>query len=70
MTTVFDLRTYNEYIYDLPPEEAVKAAYRQYELKDFNWWMPNDKTPEVKRHGNSVSCGDFTAVIKDHRSKE
>ena len=69
MTSVYDMRTYNEYVYDLPAEEAVVAAYRQYELKDMNWWMPRKGLPPVKRFGSSVSCGDYSAVVKKENLK-
>lgn len=61
MTTVFNLLNLDEYVYDLPPEKAVVAAYRQYVLKDMNWWIERKDVPTVENYGIFVTCGDFTA---------
>ena len=48
-------------VYSLPPQEAVVAAYRQFELKDFNWWQENGSVPPVREGESFYFCGHFAA---------
>lgn len=48
-------------VYSLPPKEAVVAAYRQLELKDFNWWQENSRVPPVEEGESFYFCGHFAA---------
>ena len=64
-TNVFNLNTGNYFPYDLPPAEAVNAAYEQFTKKNMNTWTyPN--AADVVSYGPSnktVSRGDFCAII-------
>lgn len=62
VTTVINLRTQKEYVYCLPPKEAVVAAFRQIHLKDYNWWVwrpAQEIAVETGKH--FYFCGDFAA---------
>lgn len=62
-TRVYNLRTRHGAWYDLPPREAVVAAYAQFECRDFNWWnypaRDYDRRVTVGKH--TVTCGDWCA---------
>jgi hypothetical protein len=62
MTTVFNLRTYNEQVFSLPPREAVIAAYAQ-SLGDWNTWEYEQKYgAKVRKHKRTWWLGDFSAI--------
>lgn len=58
-TTVYQLGTRNEYIYTVPPEQAVVNAYYQYALNDYNTWEYDYSL--VRYSARTVYCGDFAA---------
>ena len=60
---VMDLRT-GEYVaeYSCSPDDAVRAAFAQFDRKDWNTWTYADKYP-VTYNKHSVACGDYTAMI-------
>jgi len=60
---VMDLRI-SEYVaeYTCTPVEAVRAAFAQFDRRDFNTWTYADKYP-VTHNKRSVSCGDYTALL-------
>ena len=62
MTKVMDLRT-GEYVaeYSCTPKEAVRAAFAQFDRKDFNTWQYAERYP-ITRNKHSVTCGDYTAL--------
>jgi hypothetical protein len=68
MTTVLNLATGEERIYSLPPDQAVKAAYRQARYRDMNTWDYANtpySVPYVKtKLGHN--CGDWAALDKDY----
>jgi hypothetical protein len=67
MTEVLNLRTGKPVAtYSLPPEEAVVAAYRQFELGEHNYWVER-KVPEVDRGKSYVFCGHYAAK-RSHES--
>lgn len=56
--------------YGLSPGKAVKAAYLQFTMKDFNTWDYDKREVPLVFGKYSVSCGDFSALIrKSPRSK-
>lgn len=62
-TNVIDLRTGTVYLYNLPPEDAVRAAFLQQDKKDYNAWdYPQKKVP-IRRGKYTVACGDFAAFV-------
>lgn len=65
VTKVFNLKT-GEFIatYTLKPKNAVKAAYAQFIMRDFNTWNYAKYDDKVVSGNLSVSCGDFAALIK------
>lgn len=48
--------------YTLPPEEAVKCAYFQHEMGNWNTWEYAGVHVPVQKGRKTVSCGDFTAL--------
>jgi len=61
-TMVVNLATGAEYLYTLPPEEAVRIAYMQHALGDFNWWnIDESKLPKVVEGRYTYACGDYCA---------
>jgi len=63
MTRVVNLATGDEYYYMLPPWEAVRSAYLQYELKDRNTWNYNKQKKEPLVFGRfTVACGDYCSM--------
>lgn len=61
-TTVVKLATGEEAVFDLPPREAVIAAYRQLTRKDFNTWQEPRYLLPIHEGEVSVSCGDWCAL--------
>lgn len=53
--------------YSLPPDEAVVAAYEQFQKKNFQTWMYQNPAehPQFKRNGRTIRCGKFKAVTKE-----
>ena len=60
-TIVYHLGTENGYIYTLPPEKAVVAAYYQYGKKNFNFWEYDYSLARYSATAKTVYCGDFAA---------
>lgn len=66
MTKVYQLGTDQEFLYDLPPAEAVVAAYersRRNNTRSKDWWAypkPQDH-PHYRRGRWGHHCGDFSA---------
>jgi len=69
MTTVLNLKTNDEAVYDLPPEKAVVHAHRQLTLGDYSWWSYDERadTPPIESNGRTVACGDWAALVKKAR---
>jgi len=66
-TTVYNLGSEEEMVFDLPPEEAVVAAY-EYSRGNMNTWdypKPEDH-PEFREGAQSVACGDWAAQKVAH----
>jgi len=64
MTVVKNLKTGETYSYLLPPEEAVRFAYIQYEMSRWDTWnYANIETPDLQFGERTVSCSDFVATI-------
>lgn len=63
-TVVYQLGTNNEYIYMLPPEQAVVCAYYQYEKKNFSTWEYDYSLVRYSITARTVYCGDFAAKAK------
>jgi hypothetical protein len=60
-TEVINMRTgKTEATYSLPPEEAVVAAYRQFELKEYCYWVKRE-VPDVEVAKSYVFCGHYGA---------
>ena len=60
-TDVLNLATGEVVTYDLPPEQAVWAAYQQREKKNRNWWTyPH---PVLTRGKKTVAAGDWCALL-------
>jgi len=66
MTEVLNLRTGEVITYALPPEEAVKAAYLQRTLKDYQTWEYEKRKVPIERGKRVVTCGDFTAILRNY----
>lgn len=66
-TFVLNLSTGTEYLYTLPPRDAVVTAYRQHVLGDYNWWTDRDDLPTIVETQHTVSCGDFCAKVNHDR---
>lgn len=60
-TVVYQLGTRNEYIYTVPPEQAVVAAYYQYSLNNYNTWEYDYSIVKYSATAMTVYCGDFAA---------
>lgn len=63
-TEVLDLATGRTLVYDLPPEEAVKAAYLQ-SKGDWNTWGYGKKEVPLVYGKHTVTRGEFTAMRGD-----
>ena len=61
VTTVIRLGTDEKYVYSLPPEKAVVAAYLQIEKWNFNTWDYNYQHPLLRKGKYGWHCGDFSA---------
>lgn len=66
MTNVFNLLTQEELHYDLPPDEAVKAAYLQSIRRSNTWDYPSIRV-HIERGNHSVACGDFAALLAPNK---
>lgn len=63
-TTVYNLENDTEAVYSLPPEEAVIAAFAQFERLDFDFLGYSQRYGNRVRRGEvSVLCGDWCAVL-------
>lgn len=63
-TTVLNLRTGQELVYALPPEQAVVNAFYQYgPRKDYSTHEYDYSL--VQRVRGTVVCGDFAARLSD-----
>lgn len=62
-TNVIDLRTGTVYLYNLPPEDAVRVAFLQQDKKDYNTWNYSQKKVPVRRGKHTVACGNFAAFV-------
>lgn len=63
MTRVVNLRRKEEeFIYNLPPEKAVKAAYLQWTMKNWNTWDYDKIDVTITVGEKTVCCGDFCAL--------
>ena len=60
-TIVYQLGTNNKYIYTVPPEQAVVAAYYQYGLTNYNTWEYDYSMARYSVSAKTVYCGDFAA---------
>ena len=60
-TVVYQLGTRNEYIYTVPPEQAVVDAYYQYALNNYNIWEYDYSLVRYSATAMTVYCGDFAA---------
>ena len=64
-TTVMNVADDRIVHYSLPPEEAVIAAYEQFERG--NWELDDHPSPEkhpaFKVHRRGVACGDWIAYV-------
>lgn len=60
-TVVYQLGTRNEYIYTVPPEQAVVNAYYQYEKHNFNTWEYDYSLVRYSFSAKTAYCGDFAA---------
>lgn len=67
VTEVVNLATGEIAIYTLPPKEAVKAAYLQYVLKDFNTWDYGKREVPIVVGRSTISCGDWCAKLESRR---
>ena len=64
MTTVINLATGEEVVFDLAPREAVIAAYAQFERRDMNWWSYGNKFEKFVTQGkHSIACGNWAAIL-------
>ena len=65
VTKVFNLKT-GEFIatYTLKPKQAVRAAYAQFTMHDFNTWYYAKYDDKVVSGNLSVNCGDSAAMIR------
>lgn len=52
--------------YDLPPREAVRAAYSQFVKDDWNTWDYVKYDSLVVEGHFTVSCGDYVALKSGH----
>ncbi|WP_449241445.1 hypothetical protein [Desulfoscipio gibsoniae] len=46
-------------IYNLSPEDAVKSAYLQFSMKNFNTWDYDKREVALVFGNNTVACGDL-----------
>jgi len=71
MTEVLNLETGNTYTYLLSPEEALVAAFEQFERGNFNTWdyRSLDDYAGVSRRPHSIRLGNM-AVYKKHNGNE
>ena len=60
-TIVYQLGTRNEYIYTVPPKQAVVDAYYQYALNNFNMCKYDYSLVRYSATARTVYCGDFAA---------
>lgn len=63
-TEVLNLATGEVIVYTLPPEGAVKVAFLQFTMKDFNTWNYDKRDVPLVHGKRTVICGDFGALIK------
>lgn len=62
MVTVLNLNDSREFTYSCSPAQAVRNAYAQHTLKDFNTWGYAKYDHLVKEGKFTYSCGDFTCL--------
>lgn len=64
MTTVINLATGEEAVFDLEPREAVIAAYAQFERRDCNWWDYGKKFDKFITQGkHTIACGNWATIL-------
>ena len=61
LTVVRNLSTGEKVHYNLPPKEAVKAAYLQCTLNNYNTWEYDQIEVEYREGKYTIACGDWCA---------
>lgn len=64
-TLVANLKTGEIVYYSLPPREAVKAAYLQFDLENFHTWEYDKIEVEYIESDTTVMVGDWCALKTD-----
>lgn len=64
ITKVTNVITGEEVTYCHPPRKAVKLAYLQYTLKNWNTWEYETIDVPIKEGEKTVGCGDWIARRK------
>lgn len=63
-TTVFNLTTGQEVEYNLPPVDAVRNAYLQFDKRNGNTWTYKNIQVPLQYGKYSVACGSWCALLQ------